>query len=111
MLASPINEFLPFGATFILSEDCEEEFRKLQNAHTSDRMLNLDETAATILHLKTVGMAFWFWAVLLQNNDSFVKNMVVYAIISRTPAKRNHALTEQEGLGVVWEVQKISPYL
>lgn len=73
MLASPINEFLPFGATFILSEDCEEEFQKLQNARTSDRVLNLDETAATILHLKTVGMAVGFWAVLLQSNDSFVK--------------------------------------
>lgn len=56
-------------------------------------------------------MAIGFWAVLLQSNDSFVKNMVVYANNSRNPAKRNHGLTEQEGLGVVWEVQKISPYL
>lgn len=29
VLDLPLNELLPFGATFILSADCEEEFPKL----------------------------------------------------------------------------------
>lgn len=91
---------------------CQKIAKKLQDGRTSAPVLNVDETVGTIQHLKAVGMAFGIWAALLPRNDPFVKkNGIVYAIHSRTPAKRNHAVTEQDGLGVVWAVQKISPYL
>lgn len=52
-----------------------------------------------------------FRGVLLQCNDSSVEKVVLYASASQTPAKRNTAVTEAGGLGVLWTVKKICPYL
>lgn len=52
-----------------------------------------------------------FRGVLVQCNDSSVEKVVLYASASQTPAKRNTAVTEPGGLGVLWTVEKICPYL
>lgn len=108
MLDSPINEFFPFGAHLYCLEILRRVLKPVECSHICS------------------SAQFWrngryypppeasrhdVFAVLQQQNDSCVKNLVFYASHSWTPSKRNNAATKEEGIGVVWAVEKILPYL
>lgn len=109
VIAKDLYELLHKDKAFVWTQQCEESFRRLQNALCSAPVIAhfRDDCPTRVL---TDASADGIGGILQQQQDGEWR---VIACVSRStnPAERRYTITELEGLAIVWSLESLRDYL
>lgn len=109
LVASPISELLKKGVEFKWSERCQEAFKKIKEALTSEPVV-IQFRSGYETELHTDASSVGLGAILLQKHEG--KWRMVYAISRKlSSAERNYHSTRLEMLALVWGMERLRHYL
>ncbi|XP_051785433.1 uncharacterized protein K02A2.6-like [Erpetoichthys calabaricus] len=106
----PLNCLLQKGSKWEWSQDCEQVFNTAKQLITSDEVLTHFNPKLP-LRLACDASPYGIGAVLSHKMLDGTERPIAFASRSLSPAEKNYAQIDREGLSLVWTVKKFNQYL
>ncbi|XP_028656990.1 uncharacterized protein K02A2.6-like [Erpetoichthys calabaricus] len=106
----PLNCLLRKGNKWEWSQDCEQAFNTAKQLITSDEVLTHFNPKLP-LRLACDASPYGIGAVLSHKMLDGTERSIAFASRSLSPAEKNYAQIDREGLSLVWAVKKFNQYL
>jgi hypothetical protein len=109
-IAAPLHALLHKNIKFQWNDEADQAFNQLKECLTTAPIMAYPNSKKIFI-LYTDASTTGLGAVLAQNDDNGRERVIAYASRALNNAEKNYAITELEGLAVVWGTKKFRHYL